>query len=133
MAEPALVALSKIVLDQAPDPTTYLPAPTEASYPEQCLGLQLLLEYCPRLFCQGVDYWIGARLWLNAPFVHAECRADQALALQFTDDTRQFVERLSGLTGPYRARRDPILADVRGFPRVYAEGPPLGPAVTRES
>ncbi|KAK3361982.1 hypothetical protein B0T24DRAFT_670911 [Lasiosphaeria ovina] len=168
---PALAALSKIGLDHVPD----LPAPTDASYPEQCLGLQLLLDFCPRLFCQGVDHrwtygyfrslservakawhalppaqrpdgwerwrqggagvdcWIGARLWLNAPFVHAECRADQALALQFTNDTRRFVERLSGLTDPNRARRDDILADLHGFPRVYVEGPPLGADVTRES
>ncbi|KAK3686193.1 hypothetical protein B0T22DRAFT_467481 [Podospora appendiculata] len=52
---PALIALSKIGLDHMPDLSLYLPAPTDPSYPTQCLGLQLLLDHCPRLLFRGVD------------------------------------------------------------------------------
>ncbi|KAH8911198.1 hypothetical protein BR93DRAFT_923911 [Coniochaeta sp. PMI_546] len=54
-AWPALIALSKIGLDRMPDLSTYLPPPTDPTYPEQCLGLQLLLDHCPRLLFRGID------------------------------------------------------------------------------
>ncbi|KAJ9151485.1 hypothetical protein NKR19_g4929 [Coniochaeta hoffmannii] len=52
---PTLIALSKVGLDGIPDLSTFLPPPTDASYPEQCLGLQLLLDHCPRLLFRGID------------------------------------------------------------------------------
>lgn len=52
---PALIALSKIDLDNMPDLSSYLPPPTHPAYPEQCLGLQLLVDHCPRLLFRGID------------------------------------------------------------------------------
>jgi uncharacterized protein (DUF924 family) len=52
---PVLIALSKIGLERMPDLSTYLPPPTDPSYPEQCLGLQLLLDVCPRVLFRGID------------------------------------------------------------------------------
>ncbi|KAM7190988.1 Bacterial protein of unknown function (DUF924) domain containing protein [Naviculisporaceae sp. PSN 640] len=52
---PALIALSKIGLDHMPDLTAYLPTPTDAFFAEQCLGLLLLVDHFPRLFCRGMD------------------------------------------------------------------------------
>ncbi|KAK4202033.1 hypothetical protein QBC40DRAFT_347389 [Triangularia verruculosa] len=53
---PALLALSKYTLDQLPDlHDRYLPHPTDHSYPEQCLGLLLLLDNLPRLLFKGID------------------------------------------------------------------------------
>jgi uncharacterized protein (DUF924 family) len=73
-----LVALSKIGLELMPDLSQYLPAPTDPSYPEQCLGLQLLLDHCPRVLFSGVDHrWTYgyfsiisqrlARTWYSLP------------------------------------------------------------------
>ncbi|KAK3370840.1 hypothetical protein B0T24DRAFT_627175 [Lasiosphaeria ovina] len=66
---PALIALSKIGLDHMPDLSSYLPLPTEPEYPEQCLGLQLLLDNCPRLLFRGVD-----QRWTYAYFNHVSER-----------------------------------------------------------
>ncbi|KAK3313982.1 hypothetical protein B0H66DRAFT_643444 [Apodospora peruviana] len=52
---PVLIALSKIGLDRMPDLTTYLPPPADPSYPEQSLGLQLLLDQYTRVLLQGID------------------------------------------------------------------------------
>lgn len=52
---PVLIALSKIGLEHMPDLTAYLPPPTEDSFPEQCLGLLLLVDHFPRLFFHGMD------------------------------------------------------------------------------
>jgi uncharacterized protein (DUF924 family) len=54
-AWPALIALSKIGLDNMPDLSIFLPPPKDPAYPEQCLGLQLLLDHCPRLLFRGID------------------------------------------------------------------------------
>lgn len=52
---PVLIALSKIGLDDMPDLFSFLPAPSDRSYPEQCLGLSLLLDNVPRLLFRGID------------------------------------------------------------------------------
>ncbi|KAK3326114.1 hypothetical protein B0H66DRAFT_573693 [Apodospora peruviana] len=172
---PALIALSKIGLDRMPDLSAcYLPAPTDPTFPEQCLGLQLLLDLCPRLLCRGVDqrwtfayfdvlsqrvaegwyflppsqrpdqwpqpddagqldYWIGARFWFGVSFAHSEHLRHQEMALEFTEETRSIVERVSRQRDPYRKTRNEILQDLYGFPREYRRGPPLGDKVTRES
>lgn len=52
---PILIALSKIGLDHMPDLSLYLPPLTDPTYPEQCLGLLLLLDHCPRLLFRGID------------------------------------------------------------------------------
>ncbi|KAM7220354.1 Bacterial protein of unknown function (DUF924) domain containing protein [Rhypophila decipiens] len=76
---PALVALSKIGLEHMPDLTTaYLPPPTDDAFPEQCLGLLLLLDHFPRLLLRGMDArwtyaYFGvisldvARKWISLP------------------------------------------------------------------
>ncbi|GJC85491.1 hypothetical protein ColLi_08329 [Colletotrichum liriopes] len=51
----ALVAISKIPLSEVPDMMSFLPSPTDASFPEQCLGLTLLVDQGPRLLCRGLD------------------------------------------------------------------------------
>lgn len=173
-AWPALLALSRIGPDRLPDLTRYLPPPEDPTYPEQCLGLQLLLDHCPRLLFRGVDerwtygyfsaasqqlgrawlalppalrpdawgrwndkvaldYWIAVRFWFGTPFVHAQSGELQEIALRFTDETRTVVEREVGVLDPYRAKREEILADLYGFPRLYRAGPPQGNDVTRES
>ena len=60
---PVLIALSKIGLDSMPDLSTYLPRPGDSAYPEQCLGLQLLLDCCTRLLFRGID-----ERWTHAYF-----------------------------------------------------------------
>ncbi len=52
---PVLLALSKFGLNDMPDLSRYLPEPSDSSFPEQCLGLQLLLDFCPRILFSGVD------------------------------------------------------------------------------
>ncbi|WYZ45717.1 hypothetical protein EsH8_VIII_001033 [Colletotrichum jinshuiense] len=51
----ALVALSKIPLPEMPDLMSFLPPPSDPDFPEQCLGLTLLVDQGPRLFCRGLD------------------------------------------------------------------------------
>ncbi|KAK4182772.1 hypothetical protein QBC35DRAFT_509342 [Podospora australis] len=69
-AWPALLALSKFGSpDQVPDLTTYLPHPTDTTYPVQVLGLQLLVDNLPRLLFRGID----AR-WIYAYFNHVSQR-----------------------------------------------------------
>ena len=57
----------------------------------------------------------------------------QAIALEFTEETRSVVEKVTGRKDPYRLKRGEILADLYGFPREYTAGPPQGDEVTRES
>ncbi|KAK0739439.1 hypothetical protein B0T21DRAFT_400559 [Apiosordaria backusii] len=55
-AWPALLTLSKYPLDKLPDlHERYLSHPGDPSYPEQCLGLLLLLDNLPRLLFKGID------------------------------------------------------------------------------
>jgi uncharacterized protein (DUF924 family) len=57
---PVLVALSKLGLSNVPDLFSFLPAPTDPEFPEQCFGLVVLLDQGPRLFCKGIDgRWVG--------------------------------------------------------------------------
>lgn len=175
-AWPALVALSRVGLDNMPDLLSLLPPPSSPEFPRRCLGLQLLLDQAPRALLRGVDkrwqtsyfdvvsrglaaawlglperdrpdsrdrwlgeagttldYWLVARLWFGAPFVHSESEGNQQIALDFTDATRRVIEAESGTRDPYREKRDEVLADIYGFPRVVVAGPPQGPDVTRES
>lgn len=174
--EAALPALSALSKAPATDLTRYLPPPADRTYPEQCLGLQLLLDQCPRLLLRGVDtrwtvgplaaasqrlarawlalppeqrpdawvrwrddagaslgYWSSLRFWFGAPLVHAQDRALQRAAVDFTDETRRVVEAETGRADPYRAGRDDLLADVYAFPREFRKGPPQGEGVTCES
>ena len=55
MIFPALKALSVLGLDNVPDLMTLLPPPSSPEFPEQALGLQLLVDQGPRSFCKGVD------------------------------------------------------------------------------
>lgn len=54
-AWPALVAMSKVGLDDFPDPLTFLPEPSSPEFPEQSFGLTLLLDQGARIFCKGID------------------------------------------------------------------------------
>lgn len=54
-AWPALRAIGNLGLENVPDMMTFLPAPSDSSFPEQALGLVLLLDQGPRALCSGVD------------------------------------------------------------------------------
>jgi uncharacterized protein (DUF924 family) len=54
-AWPALKALSLLGLDHVPDLLEFLPPVESQDFPEQALGLQLLLDQAPRYLCKGVD------------------------------------------------------------------------------
>lgn len=142
-----------------------LPVVSDPDYPRQALGLQILVDQCPRRQCKGIDgrwtnayfdllsnqlavtlnempeferpsgwarwkeiatldYWLIARIWYGAPLVHKDTVPSQEQALLYTDETRRQVEESTGTTDQYRAKREEILADLYGFPRVLEEGPP---------
>jgi uncharacterized protein (DUF924 family) len=58
-----LLALSKIGLKNAPDFMTFLPEPSDAEFPEQAVGMLVLLDQATRRLCIGVD-----ERWRNAYF-----------------------------------------------------------------
>ncbi|OHE99281.1 hypothetical protein CORC01_05322 [Colletotrichum orchidophilum] len=51
----ALVTISRIPLSEMPDMMSFLPPPADPAFPEQSLGLTLLLDQGPRLLCRGAD------------------------------------------------------------------------------
>ncbi|KAF3766458.1 hypothetical protein M406DRAFT_322386, partial [Cryphonectria parasitica EP155] len=56
IAWPALVAISeKYGPHTVPDMTSFLPPVEAPTFPEQALGLQVLLDQCPRILFSGVD------------------------------------------------------------------------------
>jgi len=71
-----------------------------------------------------LDFWVLARTWFICPFVHSDEASDQERALLFTEETRCVVEKETRTTDPYRAEREPILADVYGVSVMLKEGPP---------
>ncbi|KAK3317530.1 hypothetical protein B0T19DRAFT_435147 [Cercophora scortea] len=79
-----------------------------------------------------LDYWVLVRAWSVAPLVHTERVDIQERAVVFTEQTRRVVEQVTGTRDPHRERREEILADVFAFPRVAAEGPPVGEAGTAQ-
>jgi uncharacterized protein (DUF924 family) len=79
-AWPAVLAISKVGLENIPNMIEFLPPPSAADFPVQCLGLQILLDQAPRDLCSSdsVDSrWINlyfdpisnklARTWLSLP------------------------------------------------------------------
>ncbi len=59
---PILVALTQLKPAHDDDPAAvpfhpmgFLPPAEDPSFPEQCLGMQVLLDQCPRYLCRGVD------------------------------------------------------------------------------
>lgn len=162
-----LVTLSKLGPSTVPNPLTFLPHPSDPTFPKQALGMQLLLDQAPRRLCKGLDrrwvkglfdklslafaqtldslaeyespypwdrwkrsstfgYWVLARTWFITPFVHAEEISAQERGVEFTEETRKFVEDATGTEDPCRARREEILSDIYAFPRVVRKGPPRG-------
>jgi uncharacterized protein (DUF924 family) len=167
IAWPTLKALSTLGVDNVPDMMQFLPPPESKEFPEQALGLQLLLDQGPRALFEGVDaryiydyfqyvarkyaqqlldlpsalridskkrwmeelgasfdFWLMARLWLMAPVVHSEVLADHEMAQLMNEEVRVEVEKFTGKTDPYRAKRAELLVDIYGFGRMYREGPP---------
>ncbi|KAF2473548.1 uncharacterized protein BDR25DRAFT_301799 [Lindgomyces ingoldianus] len=61
----ALVAISKLGLNSVPDMMSFLPDPSSDDFPEQALGIMLLLDQAPRLVCEGLD-----ERWRNDYFDH---------------------------------------------------------------
>ena len=55
IAWPALKALSVLGVDNVPDLLQFLPPPESKDFPEQALGLQLLLDQGPRALFEGID------------------------------------------------------------------------------
>ncbi|KAF7369285.1 hypothetical protein MVEN_00256300 [Mycena venus] len=47
----ALLALSRVGLENIPDMMDFLPPPADPDFPVQCLGLQLVLDQAPRSLC----------------------------------------------------------------------------------
>lgn len=75
----------------------------------------------------SVDYFILVRLWFGAPWVHNESTAEEAL--QFTEDTRAFVEQSLGTKDPYRDQPEKRW-DMYGFPKMLqaiVDGAPGSP------
>ncbi|KAJ4390072.1 hypothetical protein N0V93_007545 [Gnomoniopsis smithogilvyi] len=59
---PVLLALSRVGVDALTPAylATFLPPPERADFPQQCLGMQLLLDQGPRALCKGIDArWRG--------------------------------------------------------------------------
>ncbi|KAH8765767.1 hypothetical protein BGZ57DRAFT_528681 [Hyaloscypha finlandica] len=168
IAWPTLKALSTLGVDNVPDMMQFLPPPESRDFPEQALGVQLLLDQGPRALFEGMDaryiydyfqyvarkyaqqlldlpsalridskkrwmeelgasfdFWVMARLWLIAPVVHSEVLVDHELALSMGEDVRVEVEKFTGETDPYRAKRAELAEDIYAFGRMYLEGPPL--------
>jgi uncharacterized protein (DUF924 family) len=118
----------QLVLDQAPRLlfdginirwTDGFFGPISIKYARQLQALPAELK--PTLWSRwkdsvSVDYFIFIRLWFGAPWVHNESTGEEAL--QFTEDTRAFVEQL----------------DLYGFPKMLKEitagapGSPCSPA-----
>ncbi|KAH8201707.1 hypothetical protein TruAng_004145 [Truncatella angustata] len=71
-----------------------------------------------------LDFWVLARTWYICPFVHSDEAADHERALIFTEETRNVVEKETGTTDPYRAKRDAIMSDIYGVSLMLNEGPP---------
>lgn len=78
----------------------------------------------------SLDYWLIARMWFGAVWVHSESRENQKVALAYMEETRKIVEEATGKTDPYRETRDEILSNTTSFPAVYHKGPPEGDSVT---
>jgi uncharacterized protein (DUF924 family) len=55
IAWPALKAISRLGPDTIPDVSCYLPAASDPSFPEQALGLHILMDQCTRSLFQGID------------------------------------------------------------------------------
>jgi uncharacterized protein (DUF924 family) len=171
----ALKALSSRGVDKVPDMMQFLPPPESKDFPEQALGLQLLLDQGPRALFEGMDeryiydyfqhvskkyaqqllnlpsslridskkrwleeqeasleYWLLVRLWLIAPLIHSEVLADHELGGLMNEEMRVEVERFSGKTDPYRAKRAELAVDTHAFGRMLREGPPLENGVTMD-
>ena len=169
----ALRAISKIPLSKMPDMMQFLPAPSDAEFPKQFLGLLLIMDQGPRQLFSGVDdrwtsffdevvaklafqgyslpedqrpisfarwkaagthfdYWVLVHFWLTAHFVHSESMEYHELALKLTEEKRKAVEARVNETDPNRAKREDILSDSTGFPRVAMGGPPQGDKVTMQ-
>jgi hypothetical protein len=168
----ALLVLSEFRTQSAlPSLFELLPFASDPDFPIQALGLQMLVDQCPRRQCKGIDgrwtnayfdlvsnqlavalnempepqrpsgwarwkematldYWLVARIWYGAPLVHKDTVLSQEQALLYTNETRRQVEESTKTTDPYRAKREEILADIYGFPRVLEEGPPTGDGAT---
>ncbi|KAI0132084.1 hypothetical protein BJ170DRAFT_230128 [Xylariales sp. AK1849] len=73
-AWPALKALSLLGLDNIPDMMEFLPPPEAPDFPEQALGLQILLDQAPRALLRGVDV-----RWTNAYFDDISIRYSKQL------------------------------------------------------
>ncbi|EOO03861.1 hypothetical protein UCRPA7_626 [Phaeoacremonium minimum UCRPA7] len=60
VAWPALKALSNIGPDVIPDLTKVLPPPDDKAYPEQAIGLHVLIDQAPRVLFHGIDArWVS--------------------------------------------------------------------------
>ncbi|KAK2788367.1 hypothetical protein FQN52_006691 [Onygenales sp. PD_12] len=69
------------------------------------------------------DWWVVARFWFGAAWVHEESLAGQEMAVGYTNGTREAVEGRTGVRDEYRDDGG-VWTDVCAFPRVYMEGPP---------
>jgi len=80
----------------------------------------------------SLEYWLLVRLWLIAPLIHSEVLADHELGGLMNEEMRVEVERFSGKTDPYRAKRAELAVDTHAFGRMLREGPPLENGVTMD-
>lgn len=74
-----------------------------------------------------IDYFVLVRLFYGAPFVHHERMADQAL--EFTNATREFVEKVFAVRDPNRDQPR-MHWDLYGFPKMMKrirDGEPKSP------
>jgi hypothetical protein len=78
------------------------------------------------------EYWLLVRLWLIAPLIHSEVLADHELGGLMNEEVRVEVERFTGKTDPYRAKRAELAGDTHAFGKMVREGPPLENGVTMD-
>ncbi len=64
-------------------------------------------------------------MWLIVPLIHSEVLADHELGGLMNEEVRVEVERFSGKTDPYRAKRAELALDTHAFGRILRKGPPL--------
>ncbi|KAM0395406.1 hypothetical protein ACHAQC_005258 [Fusarium culmorum] len=156
-AKDALIALSRL----SPDATlpdldlmSLLPSPTSVDFPQQCFGLQLLLDQASRILFTGVDSrWqsgyfgpLGRQLagqWYALPEEQQPHKFErwqatggkrqvarvlvigQATGLDLSEELRRTVEKHTGVEDPYRKTRDATLKDDLLFLREVVKGPPV--------
>lgn len=90
---PTLKALSTLGIDNVPDMMQFLPPPESKDFPEQALGLQLLLDQAPRALFAGMDARYIYDYFQYVARKYAQQLLDLPSALRI-DNKKRWVEEL---------------------------------------